>query len=307
MIRFSCQCGARLEEKPGRGGQLVRCPRCGEAVEVPTSSMPVGVVDTPEPTPMKTTFESFRDALIYPLRFRLLLVILLTGCILVIGGLMIPVFAERAGGGFDTIRLWGMGYRVLFADYTGSRSRLFVVLAVLFLFCLFYLFEIVRVSCDGARYTPAFIPDSFWQAVKTGFEYVAGADACSFIPLWLCMWLIPRDETPTGSILAVVFLVLGCIYFPAALVSLAVWEGYGGFRPKRVLRVILNAPVASLLSAAALLVGVVAIYYSVVLPVSVWTMITLALGGFYLLVFAMRMIGNGYWVRRHEIGWTGSD
>lgn len=168
-------------------------------------------------------------------------------------------------------------------------------------FCA-YLFNVVGESAAGRPELPPWTGlTSLWDDVFRPFLMMIGVGILCYAPS--IGWTYWQGEVgPVGTALD----VLGTIYFPMALLSVALHDDLGGLSPHLVLPAILRVPVDYFLTC----LGLAVIYFGLFpLQIALSEAVPI-LGGLigwivtlYLVVLEMHIIGTLYHANPHAIGW----
>lgn len=185
-----------------------------------------------------------------------------------------------------------------------------VLQIVLFVFTQGYLFaymqRIVTASAHGENDLPEF-PDvtEFWSDIVLPFLFFAGTFVVSFAPAIVVALCLRESEMIWPGVIATVG--LGILYFPMALLAVAVTDNFLALSPHVVVPSIALV-LLPYLSACLVLAILIAIRFGLVflldfLPVPLVPSIIDGFVSLYLLVVEMRILGLLFRSYRQRLGW----
>jgi hypothetical protein len=212
-----------------------------------------------------------------------------------------------------------------FMDFVESilpARRLLLLRATLLIqvFYVGYLFafqqRVVHTAAQGLD-EPATWPEvsEFWSDVLRPFLQLLAAVLVSFGPaLALLLWA-GMDATSGGSpgggkaLLSIPLALAGAVYFPMALLAVAMFDNVVGLNPLVVVPAIFKVPLeyfaVLVVMALIFVVRVVQVLLLELLPIPVLPDLISAAFGLYFFTVEMRMLGLMYFAKRDRLGWFG--
>jgi len=274
-------CELCVAARPGgtRTGRF--CRRCsGECVAL-------NVQIVAQVNPHENFFASVPGAFVYPFKG-------MAGLIFLIGGAIMFAALEflamiRIGGGFF-MRIGLLGY--VFA----------------------YLQKIIHAAALGEDDPPGW-PDTseFVQDLLIPGLQLLGTMAVSFGPMiGLSMWvgldiMGGGNPDPMKALLIVAAGVFGVIYFPMAVLAVAMHDSIAAVNPILVLVSIIKVPLEYLLvlvvMGATIGVWMLGLWLLPLLPIPLVVALASKLMTLYFLTVLMRLLGLMYYAKRHKLGW----
>jgi len=237
--------------------------------------------------PHENFFASVPGAFVYPFKG-------MAGLIFLIGGAIMFAALEflamiRIGGGFF-MRIGLLGY--VFA----------------------YLQKIIHAAALGEDDPPGW-PDTseFVQDLLIPGLQLLGTMAVSFGPMiGLSMWvgldiMGGGNPDPMKALLIVAAGVFGVIYFPMAVLAVAMHDSIAAVNPILVLVSIIKVPLEYLLvlvvMGATIGVWMLGLWLLPLLPIPLVVALASKLMTLYFLTVLMRLLGLMYYAKRHKLGW----
>ena len=257
------------------------CRRCG------TECIPLQV-QAQRPADSQSFYRRLPSAFIYPARGMGIFVLIVSSIVLF-------------GLGFISTGLFAIFAKIVFFGYLFSFMQ-----------------TIIHSTTAGEDEMPGFPP---FDDVFGGFLRLAGASLISFGPAF-ALFLIAffSEESSAGSTFMIPALILGCLYFPMALLAVAMKDTPLATNPLIVIPAIFKAPLEYLLTVI-ILAAVMALRASggplidSIFPrgltshsmakmfgyLGAWTVWNFA--AVYLLAVNMRILGLLYLSKKHKFGW----
>jgi len=173
-----------------------------------------------------------------------------------------------------------------------------------------YMLNIIRYVGDGEEKMPGWPEVSdLWESIFLPAFRVFFASALCYLPLIILFIIAVRFSVPLSSLsfLFIFFLILGTLYYPIALISVAIYEnGLAPLNFPGLIRAILKMKgdyflaILSmfLLEIIAFLVNQVVQIRFPIIGLFVFWMVTL-----YFVTVQMYILGNIYYVHEHELSW----
>jgi len=294
-VSVNCACGKRLVAPDEAVGHRVRCPHCGAIVPVPAALAGTQEASLPsEASPLEPPVHPTRPfiveaayALVYPLKSHGLGVL----------GAVAAIYAVAAL--LSTGLLWVLSTLII-------KPFLAFYLAA-------YSLSIVQSSAGGDP-DPPNIPDAtdLWEDLVQPILLVGAALIASLAPL-LIYYLYGHNTQREANVIVVQLLtVWAALYFPMAVMSVAVWRSFAGVSPHVVIPAILRIPVQHLIMAAMVWCvwqGNRAVH-RLLEEIFAQSASAATIGGVVLFVLstyaswaAARIIGITHWTYRKKIGW----
>ncbi|MDY7009378.1 MAG: hypothetical protein SVV80_01315 [Planctomycetota bacterium] len=192
--------------------------------------------------------------------------------------------------------------------YYGILIRLSIWAVTCVIGCILpaYLLEILARSASGEDEPPD------WPSVTTWWEdllmpvfLILGAAAVSFLPAWACRFALYYGLMDNAAPMWV-FIAVGVLYFPMALIGVVIFDGLAGLNPIKVFPAITKIAPAYLVACVMLAIVMGA---WVVLGTFLWRRIPVIgsiLSGvamLYFLMVEMRILGLLYRVHEKRLGW----
>jgi len=174
-----------------------------------------------------------------------------------------------------------------------------------------YMQKIIAHSAQGDEQMPDFPEFSeWWSDIVLPFLLFAGTFAISFAPALAVFFLLRGETEPTSFGAALVgALIIGGIYFPMALLAVAVSDNFLALSPHIVVpsmfRVFLPYLVACALLALLVGVKIGSKLAFELLPMPVVPTILMGFISLYALVVEMRVLGLLFRSYRERLGWLG--
>ena len=293
QVVFSCpQCNVKLKVSDQFRGRQAKCPKCGHRATV-TDTKPQ---NSPPPTPavmardvnLDSTHEAFAATLarafVYPFKGSgIILIIVATVCAALLELLSIVLFV----GWFAGIA------QLLFSLYL----------------TVFYI-SIIASSAANEKELPDW-PDltDFWDDILRPVLLFAGAMLVSWGPSIfyargnLLGFFAGREGT--SSPLAYLMLIWALLYFPMALLAVALFDSLTGLNPLIVIKAILKIPF-SYLQACVLFCLVYFVNFALAGRLDAIPILGFVLRIFfslYMMMVAMRILGLIYHANAARIGW----
>jgi hypothetical protein len=245
-------------------------PHCAAAPAVRAVPIPI----TPPALP-QGFFQRLPGAFLYPLSKN--------GLILLIAGTVVFALVEFLSGFFFILSIISTGY--LFA----------------------YMQRIISVSAQGEAELPDYPEFSeWWSDIVSPFLLLAWTCLCCFAPAVL-LWKWGDAQDPLVQAGALALLGAGGLYFPMALLAVAVTDNFLALNPLVVVpsiaRIFVHYLAACVILGALLglrLAGT-ALFEAVQVPVV--SSVVLGFLSLYLLAVEMRILGLLYCVNRERLGW----
>jgi hypothetical protein len=257
---------------------LTLCRRCGSTC-VPLSAR--------EPA-AKSFFAELPRAFAYPLRGR--------GKYVIIAGVIF----------FALLRIPKLLAGFIPTPYAGAIVGLIV--GVIACVLPAYLLDALRQSAAGEDEPPDW-PEvtDWWEDLLRPAYLVIGTAALSFLPAAICRIAVFYEWLPSPALMWF-FIIMGVLYFPMALIGVAMRGGFSGASPVRVLPSIARIAPTYVVACAAL-AGVLAtrsvFERLLALPVPIVAPMASGAVSFYLLMVEMRICGLLYSHHRDRLGGLG--
>ncbi len=175
-----------------------------------------------------------------------------------------------------------------------------------------YLFKVVVTSASGGRELPDWPSfNHFGSDILTPLFQILGTVLISFGPLLVYAHWVATNESTTGPSDPIFLLLLigGILYWPMAMVSMALFKSFGALNPLLIVSSILRVPGAYL--GACTIFGLVLLGYfgiQFILPESLPLIGPLLTGffGLYFMFVEMRVLGLLYHDNRERLAWFDS-
>ncbi len=279
-ISVSCTCGKKLMAPDEAAGQRVRCPACNEIIGVPgkvvlpvlPGSQGAGLAE-PQAPPERPYLVEVGSAFAYPLTG--------TGLAILAGIAVCRVIA-------------------MFLPFAGL-----VVMMLVGLYLSAYFFSIIQSSAGGATRQPS-LPDvtDLWDDLLRPIFMMFAAAVVSAIPMLVyVLWASNAHAKPDPVVLGILS-GWASLYFPMAILALAMWGSIAALSPHVVIPAIVRIPGPYLL---------LAVFVWAVWNGQAWVERQIGdnlLGNFvsfivfvYLTWVIARAIGITHWCYRKRLGW----
>lgn len=292
-IKMTCRCGKTLVLPDEAAGQKGKCPACGEVMVVPAAraaaeevTISAEPVPTPEPPPTRPFIEEAMLAFRYPVS---------------VGGAVSLVIAAGA--------LTLLGYVP------------FVILAwAAWFFALGYIaayfLSVVQSSAGGDPKMPE-SPDfgDYVEEVLKPIGWMISVIFISMLPQGIYGIYAWQADVPLNSTVLSVMSVYSVLYFPMAVMSVAIWRSVAAVSPHIVIPTILKIPGQHLMMSASVWLIWQAYKHTHAQALS-WVLgpkpgmgsalLAMFVTQFVLLYFMCvigRVIGITHWIYRKKIGW----
>ncbi|MCC7537674.1 MAG: DUF4013 domain-containing protein [Deltaproteobacteria bacterium] len=189
-----------------------------------------------------------------------------------------------------------------------SRAPLVGIIAAIFGagYLAAYTLKVIEASAHGEKHLPPY-PDfsDFWEDLLAPLMRVLSASFVSFaLPCGLAAFAVVKGGA--SPMLIVVAAALGLLYFPMALVAVAVRRTFFAASPHIVLRMIVAAPLEYGIACALVgaLIGIrVAVHLTLAVVIPILGFFVGDLVAFYLLLVELRVLGLIYHVGRARLDW----
>ena len=181
------------------------------------------------------------------------------------------------------------------------------ILTVLFFgYWYSYLQSIITTTGYGDDSEPSLPEASYSDLVGPVFQMFATTALCFLPAVAMLIWQFFNPDAETGMWLQVV-VPLSCLYYPMALLAMAISDSVSGVNPIIVIPAIIKTPLHYLV--ACLLLGVVVGFYAVgrfglvlVLPKLAAMAISSCVWLYFMMVMS-RVLGLLYYYNRERLGW----
>ena len=261
--------------------------------------------------PPKGFYARLPGAFVFPFRGSGVLV-------LIVGTILLALF--KAGGGMGSFGIRsgpGPGFRGgLSFGWWGLMAR-----AIITGYLFTYMQNIIHATAIDDKELPS-LPDitNFWEDILLPCLQLIGVTLISFAPaIAVECWVIATEQTSAGALLTSA-LVLGCLYFPMAFLSLAMLDSVAAANPLHVIPSILRVPREYLVAVVVLacVFGIRALGDFAIVQLfpkglathsikkllemfavqAFWGIVSL-----YFLTVGMRILGLLYVTRKDRLGW----
>jgi hypothetical protein len=236
-------------------------------------------------------FASIPGAFAYPLRRRSL--------IFLIAGTVCFAFVDFLANESVFFRRYGWYIQAVYIGYTFA-----------------YLQRLIHTAAQGSDEAPSW-PDisAFWDDIGVPFFQTLGLMLVSFGPalamvIWVGYDIFSGGSAEPQQLLLLGIAVLGgAIYYPMALLALAMFDSIISANPLVVIPAILRMPleylVVLILSGALIALKFVGGFLGAHLPIPVLPGLIMAGIGLYFLTVQGRLLGLMYYAKRDKLGWFG--
>ncbi len=174
------------------------------------------------------------------------------------------------------------------------------------LYLMAYMFKIMRSTATGGTEIPDWPGDIWDEIVRPIIQIVAAVIAASLPGLVISVIFGLIAGFATGAILYVLFLLIGSLYFPIALISIALFDNsLQPFNYPFLVRSIWKIKKAYFLSLAILwlfsLANTLVRYVAQTIPILgpfIFWLVTI-----YFIIVLARILGNIYFINKHVLNW----
>jgi hypothetical protein len=200
-------------------------------------------------------------------------------------------------------------------DFLGSYSLYLRIVYIGYTFA--YLQRVIHTAAQGSD-EAADWPDvsEFWQDIMVPFFQTLGLFLICFGPaIGLVFWagfeaVKGGDADPVKMMLIIPALIAGAVYYPMALLALAMFDSIVSANPLVVIPAMIRVPLEYLVvlfvMAIILVVRIAQGFLAELIPVPALPDLITAAILLYLLTLQGRMLGLMYYAKRHKLGWFGS-
>jgi len=200
-------------------------------------------------------------------------------------------------------------------DFLGSFSFWLRIVYVGYTFA--YLQRVIHTAAQGSD-EAADWPDvsEFWQDIMVPFFQTLGLFIICFGPaIGLAFWagfeaVKGGDADPVKMMLIIPALIAGAVYYPMALLALAMFDSIVSANPLVVIPAMIRVPLEYLVvlfvMAIILVVRIAQGFLAALIPIPALPDLITAAILLYLLTLQGRMLGLMYYAKRHKLGWFGS-
>jgi len=197
-------------------------------------------------------------------------------------------------------------------DFLGTYSIYLRIIYIGYTFA--YLQRLIHSAAQGSDDAAGW-PDisAFWDDIMIPFFQTVGLFLISFGPaIGLAFWagfdaLDSGNTDPTKLILLIVAVVGGAIYYPMALLSLAMFDSVVSANPLVVIPAIIRVPleylVVLVITGILFAVKIAQEFLTELIPVPALPDLITAGIGLYFLTVQMRLLGLMYYAKREKLGW----
>lgn len=199
-------------------------------------------------------------------------------------------------------------------DFLGSYSWYLRVVYIGYTFA--YLQRLIHTAAQGTDEAPSW-PDisAFWDDIMIPFFQTVGLMLVSFgLAIGMMIW-VGMDIKDTGSAPPWKLVVLGiatfggAIYYPMALLALAMFDSIVSANPLVVIPAIMRVPleylVVTVVTGVLFAVKFVGGFVAEFIPVPAFPDLLMAGVGLYFLTVQGRLLGLMYYAKRDKLGWFG--
>jgi hypothetical protein len=197
-------------------------------------------------------------------------------------------------------------------DFLGSYSLYLRMVYIGYTFA--YLQRVIHTAAQGLD-EPADWPDisEFWQDIMVPFFQTLGLFLICFGPaIGLAFWagfdaVKAGDADPVKLMLIIPAVIAGAVYYPMALLALAMFDSVVSANPLVVVPAMIRVPleylVVVLITGMIFLVKIAQGILAELVPVPVLPDLILAGFGLYFLTLQGRLLGLMYYAKRDRLGW----